>query len=354
MKNKVLWAFSMVLFLLISCTFLSLRIEQLMMPQVIKTAPGFSNPAVDLDALFVDETGQHLYRIGKGAGWEQGTRAYELKPNDYRIMDGKIYPNQSGTYVVHYASKQPKDGEVINILETKETQDDQWLVISSIELPPLADLLSDYTVLEQSENTLFLSASGAPSPFMQGRARSTLFGKGIAFVDPNASQCAVYSVNDIEAFLRQLPLLAILAAVFLFTILLWLVSFPYLKRPRKYRKVLLLNGGLAVAMLIAMLFLLGAISLPSSLLPQDCVFDFGHYSWEFGLFFSALRSLAATGGTDAQSVGAAVFSTADSALTDSLAVLLGGIILASALVAAEALLPKRRTHSGQHFRQTEE
>ncbi len=354
MKNKVLWTFSMVLFLLISCTFLSLRIEKLMMPQVIKIAPDFSKPTIDLDALFADETGVHLYRVGKGAGWEQGARTYELEANNYRITDGQIYLNQSGISVVHYSSKQPKDGEAINILETKEGQDDHWLVISSIELPPLANVLDDCTVLEQSKTALFLSALNAPSPFIQGRARSALFGKEIAFVDPNASQYAVYSINDIEAFLRQLPLLAILAGIFLFTILLWLFSFPYLKRPRKYREVLLMNGGLAAAILVAMPFLLGAIRLPASLLPQDCIFDFGQYSREFSKAFSALRSFAATGGSQAQSVGAAVFSTANSALTGSLAVMLCGIFLAAALAAVEAILLKRRAQSGQHFRRVKE
>ncbi len=347
MKSKVLWAFSMVLFLLVSCTFLSLRIEELMTPQVIKTASDFNDPGIDIDALFVDETGQHLFRIAEGAGWEQGVRAYEMEPDDYHITDGKIYPSQGGTYVVHYASKQPKDEEVIHILDRRGEQDDFWMVSSPIELPPLTVLLDNYTVLEQTENALFLSAVESPSPFMQGRARSTLFGPEVAFVDPNAAQYAVYSINDVKTFLRQLPLLAVLAVIFLFSMLLWLSSFPYLKRPKKYRKVLLLNGGLAAVMLLAMPFLLRAVHLPSSLLPQEYIFDLGYYFKEFEEIFAAFEPFTAQGGETAE----AIFQCAGSARTASAAVLLGGFLLAAALVAAEAVLLKGRARGGRHFQQ---
>lgn len=342
MKNKVLWAFSMVLFLLVSCTLLSLRIEQLMMPQATKTAPGFSNPAVAIDSLFVDENGIHLYRIGEGTGWEQGTRAYEMEPNSYHITENKIGLDYSGDYVVQYASKQPKDGEIVNILQTKGKQDDHWVVTSPMALPPTIPLLKDYTLLEQSENTLFLSTLKSASPFMEDRARSELFGQEIGFLDPNASQYAVYSVNDLETLLRQLPLLAVLAVFFLFTLLVWLFSFLYIMQPRRHRKLLLINGGVTAAILIAMPFLLNAVQLPSSLLPQDYIFSFSHYTQEFQEAFSALRTFVETGGAEAQSVCAGVFSTANSMAAVFFLILGVGVLVSIGTVLMERKIAGKR------------
>lgn len=342
MKNKVLWAFSMVLFLLVSCTFLSLRIEKLMMPQATKTAPDFSNPTVAIDCLFVDENGMHLYRIGEGTGWEQGTRAYEMQPDNYHITGDAITMDYSGNYVVQYASKQPKDGEIINVLQMKGEQDDHWVVTSPVALPPTRTLFEDYTLLEQSENVMFLSTLKSAAPFMEDRARSELFGKEISFLDPNASQYAVYSVNDLETLLHQLPLLAILTVFFLFPLLVWLFSFPYITRPRKHRKILLINGGVTAAMLLAMPFLLNAIQLPSSLLPQDYIFSFSFYTQELDQAFTALSTLVETGGAEAQSVSTALFSTASSMTVVFFLILGAGVAVSVGTVLMERKTAKRR------------
>ena len=63
---------------------LSVRIEQLMIPEVVLTQADESEPSphIALDSLFFDDTGMHLYRPREGSGWETGTRIYEEEINN--------------------------------------------------------------------------------------------------------------------------------------------------------------------------------------------------------------------------------------------------------------------------------
>ena len=79
MKRRVLCIFVLILWGLVFCTMLSVRIEQLMIPEVVLTQADESEPSphIALDSLFFDDTGMHLYRPREGTGWETGTRLYE-------------------------------------------------------------------------------------------------------------------------------------------------------------------------------------------------------------------------------------------------------------------------------------
>ena len=78
MKRRVLCIFVLILWGLVFCTMLSVRIEQLMIPEVVLTQADESElaPHIALDSLFFDDTGMHLYRPREGTGWETGTRIY--------------------------------------------------------------------------------------------------------------------------------------------------------------------------------------------------------------------------------------------------------------------------------------
>lgn len=64
MKRRVLCIFVLILWGLVFCTMLSVRIEQLMIPEVVLTQADESelSPHIALDSLFFDDTGMHLYR----------------------------------------------------------------------------------------------------------------------------------------------------------------------------------------------------------------------------------------------------------------------------------------------------
>lgn len=80
MKRRVLCIFVLILWGLVFCTMLSVRIELLMIPEVVLTQADESEPSphIALDSLFFDDTGMHLYRPREGTGWETG-RAFMKK-----------------------------------------------------------------------------------------------------------------------------------------------------------------------------------------------------------------------------------------------------------------------------------
>ncbi len=68
MKRRVLCIFVLILWGLVFCTMLSVRIEQHMIPEVVLTQADESEPSphIALDSLFFDDTGMHLYRPREG------------------------------------------------------------------------------------------------------------------------------------------------------------------------------------------------------------------------------------------------------------------------------------------------
>ena len=92
MKRRVLCIFVLILWGLVFCTMLSVRIEQLMIPEVVLTQADENEPSphIALDSLFFDDTGMHLYRPREGTGWETGTRIYEEEINNYSVGENQL------------------------------------------------------------------------------------------------------------------------------------------------------------------------------------------------------------------------------------------------------------------------
>lgn len=116
MKRRVLCIFVLILWGLVFCTMLSVRIEQLMIPEVVLTQADESelSPHIALDSLFFDDTGMHLYRPREGTGWETGTRIYEEEINNYSVGENQLDLKFFGSYV-RYASKPLRSGDEISI-----------------------------------------------------------------------------------------------------------------------------------------------------------------------------------------------------------------------------------------------
>lgn len=79
MPGLAVCAFSLILFLLIFCAFLSMKIEAEMQTQVevksiIASKSYFSNIELPISVLFKDESHTHLYEVVQGTGWEGGMR----------------------------------------------------------------------------------------------------------------------------------------------------------------------------------------------------------------------------------------------------------------------------------------
>lgn len=84
-KQKALWVFTLVFWLVAACTLFSIKNQEQMTPQVTttqaETSYSANSPAkLPLDCLQIDsEGGIHLYEVCEGAGWEAGTRVREVQ-----------------------------------------------------------------------------------------------------------------------------------------------------------------------------------------------------------------------------------------------------------------------------------
>ena len=263
MKRRVLCIFVLILWGLVFCTMLSVRIEQLMIPEVVLTQADESelSPHIALDSLFFDDTGMHLYRPREGTGWETGTRIYEEEINNYSV------------------------GE-ISIQSDLENRDDTWLAIFPEGIPQLSGAL---TPTAEAENALLFNVTDTPQPFMADRAKSTIL-PVTELANENAG--SFYSLSDVKSFLSQLPLLAALLSLSLFVLILWVYSFVLSRKAKENRAKLIFHGVLGVLALLAVPLILQHIALPSSLLPQYRITDAAYYMREFGELFSALNILA--------------------------------------------------------------
>ena len=280
MKRRVLCIFVLILWGLVFCTMLSVRIEQLMIPEVVLTQADENEPSphIALDSLFFDDTGMHLYRPREGTGWETGTRIYEEEINNYTVGENQLDLKFFGSYV-RYASKPLRSGDEISVKSDLENKNDTWLAIFPEGIPQLSDTL---TPTAKAENALLFNVSDTPQPFMADRAKSAIL---------PVTELANENAGSFY-FLSQLPLLAALLALSLFVLILWIYSFILSRKAKENRAKLIFHGVLGILALLAVPLILQHIALPSSLLPQYRITDATYYMREFGEVFSALNALA--------------------------------------------------------------
>lgn len=340
MKRKTLWAFAIILWLLIFSTLFSLWTEQTMVPEVVLTQPnsriGSRESTLPLDCLTQDEEGNFvIYQMIEGTGWEEGNRAYVLEPRAYSLTPEHIELQYSSGTIIRYATKTPRPGELITPLSRRGKRPDQWLVISrggTIALKEDAE--KTYPILARTDQAILVSAERASTPFMPGEAMSELFE-----TDPfGTGQKKIYSLAEMQKFAANLQLLALAPGLALLVLILWAYSGALIKSPIKSRAKLLFNGGLSVAALLAIELILRAVSLPSSLLPSQNIVELSHYSGEFSEIFAALHTFAAGG----NQIAATALSNAQTALWASLAVMLAGGAMGIAIVAIEFFVNKKR------------
>ena len=320
----------MILWLLLFSTFFSLRVEQLMVPDVYVIPPSPMDQKIPLDCLFFDENGvMTLFRVREETGWEEGLRASILPSQQYTLGMDDIEVSGAGT-VIRYSSKPPRAGEIVNIVQVKYDRTDLYLSVG--EDPLREELPKNYMVLETQRDARLFSVKDAADVFLPDQAVQKLFDTD-PYMGPKTQ---VYSLGELEKFTSALRLLALVFALLLAVAVLWVYSFFLLKDVRKNRKRLIVNGSIAVVFLIAVPILLHILALPSSLLPTQTIVDMGHYQREFSAIFSALQTLSAAGNETA----AAALSQAQTMLWVSIGILVGGLLLGVGIVLVESLKRK--------------
>lgn len=284
MKRKALCFFTFVLYVLAACTVLSHWIEETMMTRVelgpvnTKAAHTFVLRELPERALFRDERGLHLYEVYDGTGWESGKRIREVTgwtPQGDGIVYVTGYPD---TAYVFSATRQPRAGEEVSLLESQERGDDTYLLIFGGELPKDAQLPLEAVGFEVKGNAALMEMRSFPVPFMEQRAKTASELTGFAE--------RIFSLDDTEQFLNQLPRIAGGAAVLLAGLVFLIAAW----RMPKAGLLRCVNGALAALCLCLLPGTLSKILLPGSLLPEENIFALSHYRTALDTVFNGLAA----------------------------------------------------------------
>ena len=293
MKKKVLCAFSLILYILVAFTFLSLKIEEEMttLVQVREVDPKkYSGSTVEMPikVLFQDRDRILLFEVIDGVGWESGLRIQEVPRSTwtFAFQEGLVkIPGGDNYYrFVQTASRQPTPGERTVILPSRPARaDDRYLAVYDLEIPEVLELPSAVEVAARSDSAILLNATNMIVPFFEHQA------KGMAVHTDMAKR--IFSLTDVTQFLETLPLIALLACILLAPLPIWLLSCLLTRDCHENRYFLLLNIAAVIGLLAATIALLGKIDLPASLLPPVNIFSFDYYRTEFTQILDALHSL---------------------------------------------------------------
>ncbi len=282
MKKKALCVFILLFWAVGVSTFLSGKVQEEMIPQVTILEPSIEERALPMDCLFLDETGMHLYSVYEGTGWEAGTRVREEDLSGCELGENGILVTGWNPYV-QYASKPLTPGTLVEVKKSADKQPDHWLAVFPEEAPVLDQLPEGVSVAERNSHVVLLSLEEAQQPYMDGRAKSMI---------PSLEGAWVYSFQEMEQFLDCLAPLGLLAALLTAPVLLWACSCFMAREAGKNRVFLLVNLGVGLALTACVPLVLGAIDLPSSLLPREHITDLGFFAQEYSRFFQALTSFA--------------------------------------------------------------
>ncbi len=347
MKRRVLFIFILIFWMITLCTFLSIRIEEWMMPIISMTAtnPKDVNDEIPADSLFYDDMGMHIYRTYKGQGWEPGIRVWEVSPSDYFVIDGKVRFDQGSGDFIQYATRTLRVGEEVRQPESAFlTEDDNWIAVFPEGIPEYTLKNDKMSVETKTDTSMIVCVPGAAAPFMEDRARSAV---AVEKADeewymPHTS--SFYSLGDLKQFMNNILLLGVLAAMMIFTVIIWAWSFRLSRDYMKTKKLLLINGSAAAGLLALSPLLLHFIDLPASMLPQYHITDLPHYGRVFGELFGELNRLTASG----SEIAAAAIRQAETSVVMFFVILALGAVAGFAVIVVETVLSKER--AGRHFK----
>lgn len=290
MKKRIGYLCMFLAFLLIGCTFLSRRVEKLMMTQaVVKHFEG-SNITIPEKALF----DLVLYDAEEGLGWNTGLRASEVPPTAYeRMSDGSLMMDYGTIDVIYTASRVPVPGERVNRIQTdkkgnRDTVQDLYLAIYSNGVPAKHDIPEELSLVKRNENVMLLDAEESPVPFMEHEAKGR-------FDQILGLEWRIYSMTDLEQLAGSLPLIALAAVLAVIPLALFLLGLCLPPPDAGKDPVLLLQLGVGISFLAGFIGVLYAIRLPASLMPVDMVFQWDHYTYHVQTALNALELLEEPG-----------------------------------------------------------
>lgn len=289
MKKRTIWICALVIYLLVVCLILSQKIDNEMQNQVIirpitvteKSTGIFS---LSVDCLFPEYPTTVLFRLSPGTGWHDGLRVARLEAQEYHVDPVQLSVEVLTTkdmQVIRHAAHYPRPGEKARVVQ-QSSREDQYLLLYQRFMPPWAET-EGFSLMAENETARLLSVADGGDPFMEDQAQERLQKIEFTF-------WRIYSLQDVSHFLETLPMLAGVAAI-LWAMLVLGVQCCALAENLEQRRTLWYSAGLEALLMLALMLLLGRISLPGSLLPEDSILNFKFYAQELDTIFGTLTAL---------------------------------------------------------------
>lgn len=282
MKRNAAYIFTLILYLLIACTILSAKIEEEMQTQVITTdypveKNKSGNIQVSMNYLYQDANGgTHLFYVEEGTRWVRGNISKELSPMEYTAgKDANMQPvvfvpaNRDWSFVA-VASRFPLDGRGVEICDSINFVEDQYLLIYPDGVPAYEKLPDRVELISQTEDALLLNMQHTRAPFIENQAKSSLWRL-------ESENWKIYSLGDYETFQGCIPKIILLAILVAVPVLLWLVGLIWMLLSDKGKVPVMIFALGSLLCLGGVIYLISQIDLPSSLMPVNSIFDFEHY-----------------------------------------------------------------------------
>ena len=301
MKKTAFCVFGLTLWMLALCTVLSVKIEALMTAEVVVFRPpdtgSYIQVLLPIDVLFCEDGQEHVYTVMPASSWKKGNQIMELDSENFSVDYEwkRITAAYSEKYVL-YSTKPLFAGSFVQSQNKKSYADDCYLALYDGGAPALKQSRQGLVLEAQTQDALLLSAKQVEHPFMEKQVWEKLakiedLSDYQGAVEWNGAKKRVYSLSDLELFLKNLPLVAVLLSFILLSSALLICSCLLVRDVPGNRKRLLANLILIVLLTIGIPVVVNAIHLPASLLPRRNILEWSHYTQELRQILGALNRL---------------------------------------------------------------
>ena len=287
-KRGFIFALLLVSTVLVECTILSGYISRQMTIEVT-TAAGtydseFAATRLPLSAFRQEGEETVLYVMEEGSGLTPGLRVKQI-PADLFHQDqsyGYTTADAAADYVID-AARPLYDGAAVEKLSAASPAADTYLMWA----PEGMELALEGESSQGADGMFWLLPQEAASqPFVADRGLDALAGS------EGRTACRLFSFQELSAFSAALPWLAF-AAVLVLASLVLCILFCLLRGKLPDQKYAAAFGGGCVLLWGGLFLLLGQLELPSSVLPQENIFDLWHYRQYLTMAREGLKAFSA-------------------------------------------------------------
>lgn len=289
MKRRILCVICLLLYILVACTILSLKVEPEMLIQVdVQEIKGANTQKAYIELPMSVLFERFLYEIVEGVGWDSGPRVQLISHTEYTIDDENekvLLDTGVDRLLITSASREPVNGELAEVLpEKQEKKSDQFLYVYPNRIPNDITISRKLEVIEKSHTAILAVKEETDVTFLEHQQKGQ-------FAKMAGEEWRIFSMDDLTAFWQQVPFVVQIMLFLLGIFLLWGVCFAVSTHTARPGWLFTYTGILSILSLLGIQYNLNRIDFPSSMLPDANILHLNHYIYEQKLILQALDTI---------------------------------------------------------------